>query len=154
MIKHIDFTPKVTKKGGLFKSAEIEKFQDIVDLMNEWCEANKPEIISIETVVLLGIAEELSENTENLNLSVPIIKNRADMVIKKLQLDVTLTDEKLVNILRNLEDYITCQKNSYALLKPIPKKLLYRRIFTSKTTQEQFSDDISGQQRDNSYSKT
>ncbi len=65
MIKHIDFTPKVTKKGGLFKSTEIEKFQDIVDLLNEWKNSNNATIISIETVVLPNIHDADEEGSED-----------------------------------------------------------------------------------------
>ncbi len=66
MIKHIDFTPKVTQKGGLFKSAQIEKFQDVVDQMNEWRNANgSNNIVSIETVVLPNIHDADEEGSED-----------------------------------------------------------------------------------------
>ncbi|MEP5613937.1 MAG: hypothetical protein ABJP45_16920 [Cyclobacteriaceae bacterium] len=65
MIKHIDFTPKVTKKGGLFKSTEIEKFQDIVDTMNDWRKTNSVDVINIETVVLPNIHEADEEGSED-----------------------------------------------------------------------------------------
>ena len=45
MIKNIDFAPQVTKKGGLFKSTQMEGFQEIVEHMNEWIAQNNPEII-------------------------------------------------------------------------------------------------------------
>lgn len=65
MIKHIDFTPKVTKKGKLFKSTEIEKFQDIVGLMNQWLEENSPEVVNIETVLLPNIHDSDEEGSED-----------------------------------------------------------------------------------------
>lgn len=65
MIKHIDFTPKVTKKGKLFKSTEIEKFQDIVGLMNEWLEKNNHEVINVETVLLPNIHDSDEEGSED-----------------------------------------------------------------------------------------
>ena len=65
MIKHVDFTPKVTKKGGIFKSAQIESFQDVVDEMNEWSGQNSPNIISIETVVLPNIHESDEDGSED-----------------------------------------------------------------------------------------
>lgn len=65
MIKHIDFTPKVTKKGKLFKSIEIEKFQDIVGLMNEWLENNNHEVINVETVLLPNIHDSDEEGSED-----------------------------------------------------------------------------------------
>ncbi len=65
MIKHIDFTPEVTKKGGLFKSAQIERFQDVVDRMNEWRKSDSSNIISIETVVLPNIHDADEEGSED-----------------------------------------------------------------------------------------
>ncbi|WP_370089855.1 hypothetical protein [Ekhidna sp.] len=65
MIKHIDFTPKVTKKGGLFKSTEIETFTDIVTSMNEWTTDSGHEIINIETVLLPNIHDSDEEGSED-----------------------------------------------------------------------------------------
>lgn len=65
MIKQIDFTPAVTKKGGLFKSAKIQKFQEIVDEMNEWIESNNPNIVNIETVLLPNIHDPDEEGSED-----------------------------------------------------------------------------------------
>ncbi|MEM9337624.1 MAG: hypothetical protein AAGA66_02775 [Bacteroidota bacterium] len=65
MIKNIDFAPQVTKKGGLFKSTEVEKFQEIVNQMNDWIAAEKPEIINIETVLLPNIHDSDEEGSED-----------------------------------------------------------------------------------------
>ena len=65
MIKHIDFTPKVTKKGGLFKSTEIETFTDIVSSMNDWTSSSGKEIINIETVLLPNIHDSDEEGSED-----------------------------------------------------------------------------------------
>ena len=65
MIKNIDFTPKVTKKGGLFKSTEMEKFQDMVNLMNEWINKNNPDVVNIETVLLPNIHDSDEEGSED-----------------------------------------------------------------------------------------
>ena len=65
MIKHIDFTPKVTKKGGLFKSTQIEGFQDIIDTMNSWISENNPDVVNIETVVLPNIHDADEEGSED-----------------------------------------------------------------------------------------
>ncbi len=65
MIKHIDFTPQVTKKGKLFKSTEIQKFQDIVELMNQWIEKTNPEVINVETVLLPNIHDSDEEGSED-----------------------------------------------------------------------------------------
>ncbi len=65
MIAHIDFTPKVTKKGGLFKAAEIEKFQDVIDEMNDWIKETDPNIVTIETVVLPNIHDTDEEGSED-----------------------------------------------------------------------------------------
>jgi len=65
MIKHIDFTPKITKKGGFFRSDQIENFETSVNQMNEWIETNKPDIINIETVVLPNIHDFDEEGSED-----------------------------------------------------------------------------------------
>ena len=65
MINHIDFTPQVTKKGGLFKTAKIESFQDIVDAMNEWIAKENPEVVSVETVCLPNIHDSDEEGSED-----------------------------------------------------------------------------------------
>ncbi|WP_425392622.1 hypothetical protein [Ekhidna sp.] len=65
MIQHIDFTPKVTKKGGLFKSAQIESFTDIMNEMNEWIDSTGNEIVSVETVVLPNIHDSDEEGSED-----------------------------------------------------------------------------------------
>ncbi|MFK7951638.1 MAG: hypothetical protein AB8B73_02235 [Ekhidna sp.] len=65
MIEHIDFTPKLTKKGGLFKSAQIETFGDIVSSMNEWISQNSYEIINIETVLLPNIHDSDEEGSDD-----------------------------------------------------------------------------------------
>ena len=63
MIKNIDFTPQITRKGGFFKSDEIENFESTVAQMNEWIEANKPDIINVETVVLPNIHDSDEEGS-------------------------------------------------------------------------------------------
>jgi hypothetical protein len=65
MIKYIDFTPKVTKKGGLFKSTEIETFGDIVEYMNAWLTKEGTEVINIETVLLPNIHDSDEEGSED-----------------------------------------------------------------------------------------
>ena len=65
MIKYIDFTPKLTKKGGLFKSAQIETFSDIVTSMNEWISQNAFEIVNIETVLLPNIHDSDEEGSND-----------------------------------------------------------------------------------------
>jgi hypothetical protein len=65
MIKYIDFTPKVTKKGGLFKSTEIETFGDIVESMNAWLTKEGTEVINIETVLLPNIHDSDEEGSED-----------------------------------------------------------------------------------------
>ncbi|WP_420317992.1 hypothetical protein [Ekhidna sp.] len=65
MIQHIDFTPKVTKKGGLFKSAQIESFAEIMKEMNEWINSSTNEIMNIETVVLPNIHDSDEEGSED-----------------------------------------------------------------------------------------
>lgn len=65
MIKYIDFTPKVTKKGGLFKSTEIETFGDIVASMNEWITSENPDVLNVETVLLPNIHDSDEEGSED-----------------------------------------------------------------------------------------
>lgn len=65
MIKSIDFAPKITKKGGLFKSAQIEGFQEIVKDMNDWISANNAEVINVETVLLPNIYDPDEEGSED-----------------------------------------------------------------------------------------
>ena len=65
MIKNIDFTPKITKKGGFFRSTEMERFNDVVKQMNEWIDENEPEIVNIETVVLPNIHDPEEEGSED-----------------------------------------------------------------------------------------
>jgi len=65
MIKNIDFTPQVTKKGGLFKSTQMQGFGEIVDQMNQWVSENNPDIINIETVVLPNIYDPDEEGSED-----------------------------------------------------------------------------------------
>ncbi len=68
MIKHIDFTPQVTKKGGLFKSTEMESFQTVLDQANEWISSKNHDIINIETVVLPNIHDYDEEGSEDTRL--------------------------------------------------------------------------------------
>lgn len=65
MIKNKDFAPKITKKGGIFKSTQLENFQEIVNQMNAWIEEAKPDIINIETVVLPNIYDPDEEGSED-----------------------------------------------------------------------------------------
>lgn len=65
MIKNKDFTPQITKKGGMFKSTKVEGFQEVVDHMNIWIAENKPEVITIETVVLPNIYDPDEEGSED-----------------------------------------------------------------------------------------
>lgn len=65
MIKNIDFIPKIIRKGSFFRSTEVEDFKDIVTEMNEWVEANHPNIVNIETVVLPNIHDPDEEGSED-----------------------------------------------------------------------------------------
>ena len=65
MIKNIDFAPKITRKGGFFRSTEMEKFQDMVQAMNEWIDEHGPNVISVETVVLPNIHDPEEEGSED-----------------------------------------------------------------------------------------
>ncbi|SNT15137.1 hypothetical protein SAMN05421640_2532 [Ekhidna lutea] len=65
MIQHIDFAPKVTKKGGLFKSAQIESFHSLMDAMNEWISSNPIELVNVETVLLPNIYDSDEEGSED-----------------------------------------------------------------------------------------
>ena len=65
MIQHIDFAPKVTKKGGLFKATQIEGFTTLMDTMNEWIASNDYEIINVETVLLPNIYDSDEEGSED-----------------------------------------------------------------------------------------
>lgn len=65
MIKNIDFTPQITKKGGLFRSTKMEGFNDIIQQMNDWIEKNNPNIVNIETVVLPNIHDPEEEGSED-----------------------------------------------------------------------------------------
>ncbi|MEM6642480.1 MAG: hypothetical protein AAF616_05845 [Bacteroidota bacterium] len=65
MIKNIDFTPQVTKKGGLFKSTQMQGFSEVVDQMNEWIKESNPDVINIETVVLPNMFDPDEEGSED-----------------------------------------------------------------------------------------
>lgn len=62
-----DFVPEKTR-GGMFKSSKIEKFGDIHLQMNEWLEQNKPQVVSIETVLLPNIHESDEEGSVDTEL--------------------------------------------------------------------------------------
>lgn len=65
MIKHIDFTPQITRKGKIFKSTEIESFSSIVDAMNDWINEHQPEVVNVETVVLPNIHDSDEDGSED-----------------------------------------------------------------------------------------
>jgi len=68
MIKHIDFEPKVLKKGGLFKSEQVATFKELVDELNSWLGQNEATVINIETVLLPNIHDEDEEGSEDTRL--------------------------------------------------------------------------------------
>ena len=65
MIKNKDFTPQITKKGGMFKSTQMEGFQEVVEHMNQWIAESKPDVMNIETVVLPNIYDPDEEGSED-----------------------------------------------------------------------------------------
>ena len=65
MIQHIDFAPKVTRKGGRFKATQIEDFNTLMAAMNEWIASNDCEIINVETVLLPNIYDSDEEGSED-----------------------------------------------------------------------------------------
>ncbi len=69
MVQKIDFTPQITKKGGMFSSTEVEKFSDIVHQLNDWIAETKVEIINIETVVLPNIHDKDEEGSDDTMLT-------------------------------------------------------------------------------------
>jgi hypothetical protein len=68
MIKHTDFSPKVTKKGGLFSAEQVENFEEVMDDLNNWVQETNPDVISIETVVLPNIYDPDEEGSEDTRL--------------------------------------------------------------------------------------
>jgi len=57
-IEVIDFVPEKAK-GSFFKSGEVQKFETILEEVNEWIKNNSSvDIMNIETVVLPNIHEE------------------------------------------------------------------------------------------------
>lgn len=71
-----DFTPTIEKKG-FFSTATYESLQDCLQRANQWIEADNPNIISVETVVLpnlWNIGEKGSEDPE-LNTSVNMMSS-------------------------------------------------------------------------------
>ena len=64
-ITNKDFAPQILKKGGMFKSAQIESFDDMENAMNAWINENNIDVVSIETVVLPNIHDSDEEGSED-----------------------------------------------------------------------------------------
>lgn len=62
-----DFVPE-KKKGGMFKSGSIQHFEEVAQAMNKWVAEVKPDIISIETVVLPNIHDKEEEGSHDTEL--------------------------------------------------------------------------------------
>lgn len=64
-----DFVPEKTK-GGLFKSSEVQKFEEVLKEANAWIEANKGSIkmINVETLLLPNIHESDEEGSTDTEL--------------------------------------------------------------------------------------
>jgi hypothetical protein len=63
-----DFVPARTK-GGLFKSSQVQNFDDVVKDMNDWINANPGITVkSIETVVLPNIHDKEEEGSMDTEL--------------------------------------------------------------------------------------
>lgn len=63
-----DFVPSRTK-GGLFKSSQVQNFDEIVKDMNTWLSANPTvKVQSIETVVLPNIHDKDEEGSMDTEL--------------------------------------------------------------------------------------
>ncbi|HEY1172665.1 MAG TPA: hypothetical protein VGH19_14950 [Verrucomicrobiae bacterium] len=62
-----DFTPTYETKG-FFSSTTYEPLQDCLQRANEWIEAENPNIINIETVVLPNLWNKGEEGSEDPSL--------------------------------------------------------------------------------------
>jgi hypothetical protein len=61
-IEVIDFVPEKAK-GSLFKSGETQKFEAILNQVNEWIASNDVKIVNLETIVLPNIHEAEEEGS-------------------------------------------------------------------------------------------
>lgn len=67
-LKVKDFAPSKTK-GGLFKSAQVQNFDDILKNMNDWIASNPAiKVQNIETVVLPNIHDKEEEGSQDTEL--------------------------------------------------------------------------------------
>lgn len=64
-ITNKDFTPQILKKGGLFKTTEIETFDDLEAAMNKWINEENVDVVNIETVVLPNIHDADEQGSED-----------------------------------------------------------------------------------------
>lgn len=67
MILYRDFAPAITK-GGFLRSDHYGTFDQAVESANEWMQRERPEVVSVETVVLPNIYRAGEEGTSDAHL--------------------------------------------------------------------------------------